>query len=272
MLSALSKTTQNPKTTSTTTWGDQVENHAGMIKHGVEAKTGEGFNLEDFTKYQEIIENMGATATIVNLKDYLPEELHAAANDAYILYSFDLAEKILENTNHTLNSLYLEQLEIDWDRKYYDTRRKKVLNKHARGNVCYDNEPIEPDYENKQGRVISWESIPGLNIINKKIGELFGEKVKGMPAEGNHYFDLKKCGIGWHGDSERRKVLALRLGAEMDMNFHWWHRCKRIGERFSMVLPHGSVYLMSEWAVGTKWRSSSLLTLRHSAGSEKYTK
>ena len=40
-----------------------------------------------------------------------------------------------------------------------DERRKKVLNKHARTNVCFDVEECEPDYENKQGRVVSWESL-----------------------------------------------------------------------------------------------------------------
>ena len=37
-------------------------------------------------------------------------------------------------------------------------------------------------------------------------------------------------------------------------------------------LNAGDVYVMSEWAVGTEWRKSSLITLRHATGAAKYTK
>ena len=33
-----------------------------------------------------------------------------------------------------------------------------------------------------------------------------------LMAEGNYYFDTTKCGIGFHGDTERRKVVAVRTG------------------------------------------------------------
>ena len=39
------------------------------------------------------------------------------------------------------------------------------------------------------------------------------EKCTNMVAEGNYYYDLKKCGIGFHGDAERKKVVAIRVGA-----------------------------------------------------------
>jgi hypothetical protein len=33
-----------------------------------------------------------------------------------------------------------------WDEKYFDTRRQKVLNKHARKNVCFSDNYQKPDY------------------------------------------------------------------------------------------------------------------------------
>lgn len=29
--------------------------------------------------------------------------------------------------------------------------------------------------------------------------------------EGNYYYDINKTGIGFHGDSERKKVIAISL-------------------------------------------------------------
>jgi hypothetical protein len=33
-------------------------------------------------------------------------------------------------------------------------------------------------------------------------------------------------------------------------------------------LDHGDIYVMSEWAVGSEWKKSTLYTLRHCAGSD----
>ena len=44
---------------------------------------------------------------------------------------------------------------------------------------------------------------------------MLGKKGENLICEGNRYFDIKKCGIGWHGDSERKKVIGLRLGEKM---------------------------------------------------------
>ena len=37
------------------------------------------------------------------------------------------------------------------------------------------------------------------------------------------------------------------------------------------MLNHGDLYVMSEKAVGTDWLLKNTLTLRHAAGSRKYT-
>jgi hypothetical protein len=56
---------------------------------------------------------------------------------------------------------------FEWDRKYYDTRRKKVLNKNARANVCFGNVSVEPDYENKKGRVVAYDEVVCLKYIKE---------------------------------------------------------------------------------------------------------
>ena len=79
-----------------------------------------------------------------------------------------------------------------WDYKYYDTRRSKVLNKRARTNVCFGQESIEPDYENKQGRIISYDDVPLLKLVKSKLPLIIGNKGKNLICEGNRYYDIKK--------------------------------------------------------------------------------
>ncbi|SPN79689.1 2OG-Fe(II) oxygenase, partial [Brazilian cedratvirus IHUMI] len=44
------------------------------------------------------------------------------------------------------------------------------------------------------------------------------------------YYDVNKCYIGFHGDSERRKVIGLRLGETMPLYFAWWYQGRRISQ------------------------------------------
>lgn len=79
------------------------------------------------------------------------------------------------------------------------------------------------------------------------------------------------CGIGYHGDTERKRVVAIRLGVSIPLVFGWWHRHQPVGEKHVLSLHHGDMYVMSEKATGFDWKRSSVHTLRHAAGCEKYT-
>ena len=162
---------------------------------------------------------------------------------------------------------------FQWDKKYYDIRRNKVLNKHARHNICFGELNISPNYENKIGRIISFENLKNLNFIREKLPNVIGNKAESLFCEGNRYYDVNKCGIGWHGDSERKKVIGFRLGKEMNLCFHWFFKYKPIGEKKTINLNNGDMYIMSEKAVGYDWKKNNIFTLRHSAGiiDSKYT-
>ena len=172
-------------------------------------------------------------------------------------------------------TLTKEMESFKWDDKYWDKRRKKVLNKHARENVCFDDYSSEPNYEEKKGRIVGWNDVPTLNKIRKNIEIIAGKKGMNLKCEGNKYKndigkDKKNGGIGWHGDAERRKVWALRLGEKMVLKYNWWHKSKPIGDLFEVELNSGDGYIMSEKAVGYDWLKKKIYTLRHSAGSTKY--
>jgi len=155
---------------------------------------------------------------------------------------------------------------FEWDKKYFDLRRNRVLNKRARANVCFGESNREPNYENKEGRIVSFDEVGCLKEIRDGLGEKLGGKCKKLICEGNRYFDLKKCGIGYHGDSERRKVIACHLGETMDLHFNCFFKSKAVGKTLELSLESGDMYFMSEKAVGTDWKRRNVHTLRHSAG------
>jgi len=68
-----------------------------------------------------------------------------------------------------------------------------------------------------------------------------------LVAEGNYYFDSKKCGVKFHGDEERKKVIALRLsiGESPSIHYQWFLKNKPIGKRAVIPLEDGDVYVMS---------------------------
>jgi hypothetical protein len=260
------------------TCGDQGENHVGMDKVGSMVEEGEGFNLIDLKDYIKKFKEEVYVCELYSLNDLyidddvykekIKENFEGNIDGAFVLVIRNGIDKFLKENGKNIYDLYKEMNSFEWDRKYYDTRRKKVLNKNARANVCFGDEACEPDYENKKGRVVGYENVKCLSYIMSGMKSFLGEKFENMICEGNRYFDLKKCGIGWHGDAERRKVAAFRLGETMDLHFNWFYKYKSFGKTLKIKLNNGDMYLMSEKATGCDWKRSSIPTLRHAAGKE----
>ena len=164
-----------------------------------------------------------------------------------------------------------EQLSFEWDKKYWDNRRGRVLNKHARYNVCFGEKSVDANFEQKQGTIIGFERVPILKNLKESLGGFFGDKAKELEVEGNLYYNIRKCGIGFHGDSERKRVIACSLGASRPIHWQWYHQSKPIGRRLKFEIGSGDIYIMSEKASGFDWKRRSQKTLRHAAG-EKYVK
>jgi len=148
----------------------------------------------------------------------------------------------------------------------------RVINKHARHNLCYGYEDQEPDYEQGHGQIISFDSVPILKKFRNQIPKIIGDVGADLMAEGNYYYDITKCGIGFHGDSERKKVIGVRLGASIPLEYQWFNNSKPVGTRISLQLNDGDIYFMSEKATGNDWKKKSIYTLRYAAGAEKYIK
>lgn len=289
----------------TITFGDQAENHAGMQKIGKAQDTGFSVEeLKDIKKFmekkglkcelvnlnkalpEEFRENSDSAAVLVikgmlnsfgMCADELFHELktvkwdtflvstrtteiqikHARANIC-ISNAEDIPMYTKEDKNAHKNSDYWQDENLSALYKKQQDQRKA-----AGERVKLSKQEVQSG----KGTVVKWETLSVLKKFKKYIEENFGPHANNLVAEGNSYTDLKKCYIGPHGDTERNIVIAIRLGKPFPMYFHWYHKSKPIGELITLpVLNHGDAYIMSQKAVGQDWKSSSKITLRHSAG------
>ena len=161
-----------------------------------------------------------------------------------------------------------------WDTKVYNVKRRVVQNKNARYNLNFSDQHQISDFKIGNGTTIAWEEVPILSELRGKIFEAFGKPAEGLKCEGNLYTDItKNNGIGRHGDSERRKVIGVRLGKRMNMHWTWFYNNRPRGYNASIFLNPGDGYCMSEKTVGTDWMAApkKQYTLRHCAGAAKYT-
>ncbi len=250
----------NKKRTFTVTYGDVAENHAGMQKIGELAEN--GYSIEKMGEVKDKLDGLGLTTEMVDLNENCGFEIPAKVLVIRKGAQFVLGEE-------TTEGLVAENDALTMDKTA--KMRGKVVNKRARYNLCFGEEDQNPDIENGKGTIVSWERVPKLSKIREFIAEITGDELSQVRGEGNYYYDIEKCGIGFHGDSERKKVFAVRMGEKMPLYFKWFQRSLPIGNPMKVDLNDGDMYMMSEKAVGFDWKKKKIQTLRHSTGCKKFT-
>ncbi len=251
------------KSTITLTFGDSAENHVGMEQLGKRVEAGNGFTIEDLVVFKAKAEMAGTVAELIQLAEAAPGSPAAA-----VLVIRNGVNMLLGNQG-AAEKLFTEQAALNVDKHAFMYGR--VVNKHARWNLCFDDFDQEPNYAEGKGRIIDFNKVSLTNKLYGKFEEFFGPKAADLKGEGNYYYDINKCGIGFHGDSERRKVIGVRLGAALPLHYQWFYHREPVGDRIIIPLNGGDIYIMSEKAVGTDWKSSSIYTLRHATGCAKFT-
>ncbi len=252
----------------TLTAGEQSENHIGMKKNG-NGLADHGFDKKDLIRMKKKFQDLGCECKLYHLNQALEDN---DVDDAYLLIIKNGVDKLLEDTDYDVDDMFNEQKNLEWDKKYFDTRRQRVLNKHARYNLCYGNESKDPDYKNKQGRIIAYDDVPITQSVLEQYPEYFGPKAQNLQLEGNYYYDLKKCYIKFHSDCERKIVIAMRLGASNILYYQWYYNSKKIGKCMKFKLGIGDIYIMSEKATGYDGRKKTIKILKHATGPKKYFK
>ena len=264
---------KSESTTLKPTWsltvGNGGENHTGMEFLGNLRKKGQGWDLDRLLYAKDILESIfDKQVELFNLNEECLEGVSipeaSKPKDAYLMVVRNfLSKNVHKNMIKELGS-------YEWDRKYWDTRRQKVLNKLARANVCYGEEGRAANYKEGKGTIIGFDKSPLVGNLLKVVEILMQDK--GLIVEGNQYDDASKNGIGPHGDTERVCVSCLRVGESMPMKFGMFWNCKLRGKPFETVINGGDLYFMSEEAVGAEWKSRSKWIWRHCAGAPKYLK
>jgi len=247
--------------TITLTFSESVENHTGMQIIGTRRQSGISSEkcIELFDKYE------CAELYYLNklIRDSTIESKTVATShpeDAYVLVLKNGLKHIF-NIDH--KEMYKEQLSLTPDKKAFMYGR--VVNKKARYNLCYANEYQSPNYEEKRGTVIPFSQLPIMNEFRNKL-HILGDEFKDLYAEGNFYYDINKCFIGYHGDTERKVVVGVRLNKEFPLHFKWFHKGKETDLKTTIELEGGDIYIMNEKATGNDWKMRSIeWTLRHAA-------
>jgi hypothetical protein len=176
--------------------------------------------------------------------------------------------------------LWIDLVRLDWDDKHWDPQRDEVVNKHARTNLLFMwGHSQEPNYKRKKGTVYDIETIPSLMKLCELVEKQFENcgydfHKEEFVIEGNWYPEDDGY-ISFHGDSERKLVAGVRLGASNPIYFGWWQydiQTKLIkhvlGSMSCVILDSGDLYMMTEKTVGTDWNKgrNKLPHLRHAAG------
>jgi hypothetical protein len=243
--------------TITITFGDVAENHAQMQKLGKLAE--KGFTVEELVQIQSHFQTIGSECELVDLP--FPDNDNEKDLGATILVVRKGVDALIGQPSF---QVFSELCQLNWDKKA--KMKGRVVNKHARWNLCFNEEEQSPDYEKGMGRIVPFSSVPLISILKEKLITIVGEKGKNLVAEGNYYYDSKKCYIGFHGDGERRIVIGTRFGASFPLHYQWYLEGKPRGQRKTVQLDSGDIYFMSDVAVGWNWLKRSVPTLRHAAG------
>ena len=247
------------------TWGDAGENHVGMEIIGNLQDSGTGFTYRDLQLMNNYLKEKHSLNT--ELVDLSLD----TNNKANVLIIRNFIESI------TQNDILNELNNCEWDNKYYDRRRKKVLNKRARYNLLFQHGiSQEADFENGKGTIVDLDKLEALKNVENKLFNILQDALKNITTftkwvplicEGNNYYDIKKCYIGFHGDSERTRVICLSIGGkDYPMQWQWFKNSKNVSFPFTIKINSGDIYIMSEKAVGQDWKKRSFYTLRHGAG------
>lgn len=247
----------------TVTVCDVAENHARMQKIG--ALHDKGYSVEQLLALGETLRAVGLTTEYVSL------DAHWVGEDEVPAAGILVIRKGVQHILGTADTKDLQDEHKDLDVDKMAFMRGRVVNKRARWNLCFAEEDQEPNYEEGMGRIVSYRRLPLTQRIRQTIAKWTEDEL--LNAEANYYYDLSKCGIGYHGDGERRKVFAFRMGAskQMPLYYQWYQRSAPVGDRIEVVLEDGDMYAMSEKAVGFDWLKKIVPTLRHATGTDQFT-
>jgi hypothetical protein len=272
----------------TITFGDRAENSIGMPMEGTAAAV--GLTPAELKDICTLAQKDGYTCELTNLNSYLPDGV--AATDAAVLVIRNGVQWI---GGCTADSLFREVLTHRCTKWWFHSMNQGtqpgkrfmdpygydgLTNRQGHFNNCYGEERKDPNPATKQGTVMAFDETVLVKQLRERLPMATqNPKLEGLAAEGNFYFDIKNCGIGAHGDAERKITIGMRAGEPFPLAFCWFKKGKTISQRIDVNLAAGDVYFMSDKATGHDWQEGEKKGnsvgpyLKHAAGrhSKHYT-
>ena len=270
ILAALAETQPEfPNEAWTITWGDVAMNEVKMQRIGQAAE--QGVSVVRLQEIKDQLEAKGMSCVLIDLRQLLAENQRDSAPEAAVLVVRNGIKALSEDPEGE-GKLLAEHRLMPIDKQAWDERHGGVFEKHNRYNNLLGDYDQAADYINKKGTIVDCNNYPITSKLRATFTSLLGAS-NPLVGETNHYYEAGECGIGWHGDRERKVVVGVRLGPGamgMLLKFMWFMNSKPVSAEGHILLNAGDCYFMSEKAVGFDWLSPSFLTLRHAAGADKY--
>jgi hypothetical protein len=180
------------KEAHTVTYGNRGENHIGNQVIGDDIPRGLG--IDDFHSAAKELNSKGVETRIVNLAE---EAGIGNVQDVPAAFVMVIKNGVNVLTEGKFDTFKHEVASKDMDDKAL--MYGQVRNKHARHNCLFGPTAQSPNYEIGNGTVYAFTDNPTVNEFKRSTTALFHMKDVLAVAEVNHYFDISKCGIGWHG-------------------------------------------------------------------------
>ena len=221
-----------PDEAFTVTFGDRAENEYGMQMIGTPAANG-----LSVAHLETIASEFGDAAKIIDLTQLLGGA-SVAAPKAAVLVVKNGVSLLLGGGQDVLSELRAMPK--------YNTSLSygRVVNKHARHNNCVGDFNQTPNIAAGRGTVVNFQDYPHTDRLRKELGHLMNAPTP-LVGELNHYFNANTCGIGWHGDAERKLVAGARFGPGangMPLKLQWFHKGVPVGAEVRIELNDADIY------------------------------
>jgi len=278
---------------ATLTYSRSTESHVGTQIHGTMAST--GYTMDDLKTSMAWASQHGIEFELVRLhtRTGIDREAHVLVLRD-VLSALDGGGAIVPEFE-TKVWPKLDRKMVNW----FGDGPGRVCNKWARGNaeigphaVPSTLAPLTLGTElgrgtSVSGVVLPYSDLPAIESVAKGLPLVLGGKANDLRAEVNFYGPehgadasrttrqaFKKCGISWHGDSERPDVVGLVVGSvPKELRFQAFRGVSgktRVGHQVVLKLESGDMYIMDEVACGHRWkhdRNHGKVHYQHSAGS-----
>jgi hypothetical protein len=264
------------------TFSKSTESHAGTTVHGTSATV--GYDKVDIDRAVAWAEENG-----VKYESYALHDLTGSTRKAHFLVLRDALGTLMGDPVNGLTSVtteFLQEVVPRLDDRFVNFQRvtqKKARQNAEIGPVGYASELASCPLGSRPGKVlsgvvISYDILPNIKRIQQGLHRVLGAKAKDLLAEVNFYGQirggtqkpLKECGIGFHGDGERKDVVCVILGASKEIHFNAFSGTRPIGERLIVEVGSADIYIMDEAATGNSWvkdrRVPDPQHYRHAAG------